>query len=117
MSEIRVLLANMSPMLQGLISSILVQEPDIVVAGNVAGEEPLGPAIDATKADVVIIGVRAPEAARHYDETLLSRPRIRLLLITEAGRDNYLYALTPTLRRIPELSIATLLAVLRDSGD
>jgi hypothetical protein len=104
-------------MLQGLISSILVQEPDIVVAGNVAGEEPLGPAIDTAAADVVIICEQAPEAAPNYNQTLLSHPRIRLLLITEAGRDSYLYVLAPTLRRIPELSVATLLAVLREGRD
>jgi hypothetical protein len=103
-------------MLQSLISSILVQEPDIVIAGHVAHEEPLDSTIATTRADVVIICEQEPEAAPNYNDTLLSHPRIKLLLIAHAGQDGYLYALAPRLMPIPDLSVATLLTAIRDRG-
>jgi DNA-binding NarL/FixJ family response regulator len=113
LSEIRLLLANTSRMLQSLITAILVQEPDIVVAGSVAEHEDLTMAIDAARADVVIVSGQTPEAASSYDDTLRNHPHIRLLMITAVGDDGYLYALRPTLTPIPDLSVATLLAAIR----
>jgi hypothetical protein len=104
-------------MLQSLISSILVREPDIVIAGSVADEGPLDLAIDATRADVVIIGEQTPEMAPNYNDTLLSHPSIKLLLITHAGRDGYVYGLAPRLTPISDLSVASLLAAIRHRRD
>lgn len=103
-------------MLQSLLGAILVHEADIVVAGSVAEQEHLGSAIEATGADVVIIGGQTPEAVPAYTEMLFGHPRLKLLLITEACQHGYLYALRPTLTPLRDLSAAALVGAIRD-GD
>jgi DNA-binding NarL/FixJ family response regulator len=97
-------------MLEEIVSHFLDSECDIELAGTVRRTDGLPRKVAKARADVVLLGEDdAPLAA-----ALLERsPRLKVLTVSEEGRDLWLYGLNPERLRLGPLSPDRLVQAVR----
>jgi DNA-binding NarL/FixJ family response regulator len=112
LKRVRVLLAEMPPMLQDIVADAVTGEPRVQVIGRLRPRESLSAALDRVHADVVIAAARHPDLA--VAETVWSRwPRVKVLLIADRGRKAVLYVLRPDEVVLTDVSPKALAAAIR----
>jgi DNA-binding NarL/FixJ family response regulator len=113
---VRILLADMAPMLLSIIRSIVADQPDIEVVGELSEPTGLQAIVERTGATMVIVGHDRPDPPDAFGELLARTPPVPVLAITDEGRAAVLYDLRPQRIPIGELSAARLVAVARGAG-
>jgi DNA-binding NarL/FixJ family response regulator len=100
-------------MLQSIIRSIVADQPDIEVVGELSEPTGLKAMVERTGATMVIVGRDSPDPPDAFGDLLARTPPVRVLALTDEGRAAILY--DPRAQRIPvgELSAARLVAVAR----
>ena len=106
------MIAEMPRLLGDLVRSALEAELDLDVLTTDVALESLESASAVEDADIVIL-CEAEPAADDYAAVLYAHPRIRLIGISQRGRDAYLYELRPRRHELGELSPASLLRAVR----
>jgi DNA-binding NarL/FixJ family response regulator len=114
--ERKVLLLGTSRLFGDLVKGIVEPADDVRVVAEVATEDELPEALEATDADFVVAALDDPTLTESYLSLLEERPRLRVLALAGEGRRGFLWELRP--RRVPigEVSPTTLLAALRSPG-
>jgi DNA-binding NarL/FixJ family response regulator len=111
--RIRVLLANMPPMLRDIIEDAVLNEPDVEIVGTLESHELLLPALAHVDTDVLIL-TRGPAYEPAMAEELWARwPRIKVLEIAQGGRSAVLHALHPHRVALGDVSPQGLVAAIR----
>lgn len=116
MEPVRILLADMTPMLLSIIRSIVADQPDIEVVGELSEPTRLQAMVERTRAAMVIVGRDRPIPPDAFGQLLARTPPVRVLAITDEGRAAVLYDLRPQRIPVGELSAARLVAVARGVG-
>jgi DNA-binding NarL/FixJ family response regulator len=115
MKRIRVLLADMPPMLRDIVTRAVTGEPDVEVSGVLGPRESLQAGLERVRADVLIVGRRRPDLA--VAEAVWARwPRVKVLMIAEGGRSAVLYVLRPQEMVLGDVSPEGLAAAIRGDG-
>jgi hypothetical protein len=97
-------------MLEEIVSHFLGSESDIELAGSVRRIDGLSRKVARVRADVVLLGEDDPPLAA----ALLERsPRLKVLTVSEEGRDLWLYGLNPERSRLGPLSPERLVQAVR----
>jgi hypothetical protein len=109
---VRVLLVGMSNMLSSIVAAI-AQAPDIVVAGQVSGNEDLAVKIGLTNADALIVQTDQPGAVEQFLPLLGIFPGLKVIAIDRECSSGFLHHLRPNVVRLPELSADLIQSVLR----
>jgi DNA-binding NarL/FixJ family response regulator len=104
-------------MLSNILTGVLAQSPDIVVAGNVGEGEDLASKIRSTSADALILRSSQPEATESFASLLRSFPDLKVVAIDAAGRSGFVHQLRPYSVRIAHLSADVLQSALRADRD
>ncbi len=96
-------------MLVDIVKDIIASRDDIEVAGEVANGTSLVRAAANARVDVVILGRSAGADTDDYEAILYSRPRLKILAITDDGRRGVLHEMAPHVVPLGELSPAGLI--------
>jgi DNA-binding NarL/FixJ family response regulator len=112
-TDVRILLAGMSNMLSDIVTAVIAELPDSVVAGHAGEHDDLLSEIRLTNADVVMLQVARPGDAESFTPLLRGFPALRVVAMTTDGSSGYLYELRPTVTYLAELSAASLRMALR----
>lgn len=114
-TRIRVVLVGVRRMLSELVTEALAVDPDIEIACETVDRTELPSLASRKGADVVIIGGDEPNPSAAFDILRAVRPRLRVLAITDDGRETLLYELQPHEVALGQLSGAGLLDAVRGS--
>lgn len=108
----RILLVDMSRMLREIINTVIVQEPQLEVVGELAEEQAhLTTVLHEARADVVILGTEQLELAGLLFKQLAGYSGTRLVVIAGDGRQTY------HCQPLGELSQARLIYAIRPPSD
>lgn len=112
---IRVLIIDLPGVLSEIVRETVGREDDMIVAGEVTGDVALDRAIDEARADVVILQAGHPTLADSASVSVLDgkAPALRLLAVSDDGRESFLYALKPVRIPLGELSPSRLVTAIR----
>jgi DNA-binding NarL/FixJ family response regulator len=97
-----------------IISDVLRSQQDIDVTEVAAATVELE-AVGEHRPDVVILEQRHRPGTAALEPMLSAYPRLKVLAITDEGRESYLYELRPHEVALGQLSAATLLGAVRAS--
>jgi DNA-binding NarL/FixJ family response regulator len=114
LKRIRVLLADMPPMLRDIVTDAVSNEPDVEVLGGLGPGESLEATLERVQPDVLIIGRRPPDLTV-AEEVWLKWPRVKVLMIAGGGRSAVLYLLRPAEIALGDVSPEGLAAAIRGS--
>jgi DNA-binding NarL/FixJ family response regulator len=112
LKRIRILLAGMPTLMLNILQHVITSQPDMVIVGVVKDDDLLA-AARRTRAEVVIVGLRAKEEADDYTPLLFRRPRLKVLAIADTGKSGSICELR--LRRVSlgQISVRTLANAIR----
>jgi hypothetical protein len=99
-------------MLNGVITAVLEQSPEMIIAGVAREPDDLADAIRSVEADAVVVQVTEPGSSSRYRNLLLGFPALKVIAIASDGRGGFVHELRPWSAQLTELSAATLLAAL-----
>jgi len=106
----------MPRMLRTIVKDIVLTDPQCEIVAETPGQSNLGPQLQETPADVIILAVADPDDEPDRFAALLAlHPAARIIAITSAGKRALLYDLRPHVTHMNELSPATLLFAIRQS--
>jgi hypothetical protein len=97
----RVVIGGLPPLMIGLIRSLLDRIDRVDVVAEVPDIAGVANAAAAGDADVAVIG---PDGEAAAPDLLGARPAMTLLCVTPSGESGTVIELTPTVRRLGELS-------------
>ena len=112
-TDVRILLAGMSNMLSNIVSAVIGQLPDSVVAGRAEEPNDLLSEVRQANADVVILQDAHPDNADSFAVLWRSFPSLLVVAITADGSSGYLHELRPCSTYLEELSAGVLQAALQ----
>jgi DNA-binding NarL/FixJ family response regulator len=113
LQRIRILLAEMPPLLRDVFRQVITDQPDMEVVGELTGAVGLLMAAGQNHADVVILGLRDPELPGIGTHLLSEYPHLKILGVTVDGRQAFLHELLPHRLPLGEASPAGLLDAIR----
>jgi DNA-binding NarL/FixJ family response regulator len=112
-NQIRVLLADMVPMLRDIVTEAVTYEPDLEVVGAVGGQEEFLTALERERVDVLVLGAHRPDDLELAEQIWVKSPRVKVLMIATGGRTAVLYALRPHKVVLGDVSPQGLVAAIR----
>jgi DNA-binding NarL/FixJ family response regulator len=111
--RIRVLLAEMPPMLRDIVKQTVERAPDMIVVGEIGSGGLLAGTLERTEADVVIVGTSEPSDFDGARRLLIAAPQARVLMLAMGGRSAVMYELQPHQTRLGEVSPQALIDAIR----
>ena len=117
MRDQRVLLVELPRVMRDIIRDAIGAEGGISLVGETTGDVDLASLVQATRADVVVIGLadaRLPDAAKRL---LTRHPAVRVLGVVNDGRDAVMYELRAHGEPLGEISPRALAAALRSTRE
>jgi DNA-binding NarL/FixJ family response regulator len=109
-----VILVNMPQMLRDIVREIVSSEQDLIIVDEFDDLEDASNTIWNDERCVVITSLRPPEQVA-LEDLFGVRRRMRVLAVSEDGRETVLYELRPRARNLGEISPPTLVAAIRDA--
>jgi chemotaxis response regulator CheB len=113
-SRIRVVVFGVRRLMGELLSEALAEDPEIDIALVTGGQDNLSSIVSERGADVVILGDQVPHASAAFEILRAVRPHLKVLTITNDGRETFLYELRPHEVALGQLSGGGLLDAVRD---
>ena len=110
---IRVVLAEMPPLLRDIVYDTLRAAPDVVVVGEIGPGGALRPTLKQTAPDVVIVGTSEPGNFSLPRQILIDEPLARVLMLAIGGRSAVMYELQPHQTSLAVVSPETLIEAIR----
>ncbi len=106
------MLAGMTNMLSTIVTAVIAEIPDGLVAGRIGRDEALDAAVMAAGADVIVLQDEHPgDVARHA--ALLRRfPRLRVVELTADGMNCFVHQMRPSAIFVADLSAGRLRGAL-----
>lgn len=116
MKRVRVLVANRPRLMRELIMTMIADQPDIEIVGEIGDEGDLAEAVEQVRPDVLILAMDEPETYRAQCGFLLGRhPEMRILaLAPERNRALFYWASLDIRTRSLESSEAGILNAVRE---
>lgn len=102
-------------MLREIVRDAIGRQDDMELLGEFPAATDLRTAVESTGADFVITDA-ATAACDQVPVLLDARPRVRVLGITNSGRQTYLYELRPHRVRLGEISPQALIEAIRSAN-
>jgi chemotaxis response regulator CheB len=110
---VRILLAGMSNMLAAIVTAVLTQLPDTIVAGAIGEGEDIVTRIRRTRSDVVVIEASEPGNPNEFAPLLRKFPGLKVVAIASGTNNGFLHELRLHSLLLPELSAEVLQTALR----
>ena len=110
----RVLLAEMAPLLRDIVTDAVSQEPGVELVGTVGGQDEFLPALGRQRVDVLVLGARETDDVVLAEQVWVSSPRVKVLMIAPGGRNAVLHALWPHKVALGDVSPQGLVAAMRE---
>jgi DNA-binding NarL/FixJ family response regulator len=111
--RIRILLAEIPPMLSDIVRDTVANEGDMMVVGEFTERGALLEGLASGGADVVILGTSEPEEAAVPYRILATSPHIKVLMLEIRGRRAVIYELRPRRRPLGDVSPQRLVKAIR----
>jgi DNA-binding NarL/FixJ family response regulator len=111
---IRIAFATMPQLLHDLLQESLLCDPEVTLIGEAPTPVQLEKLVQQERVDVVVLGLSSAELPAWYRALFDVDARVRLLAITEHGRDASLYELRPHRKVLGQGSPRELIQVIRE---
>lgn len=111
--RIRIVLAELPPMLSGIVKETVSNQPDMTVVAEFSERSALLHALETGAGDVVIVGTREPDELSVPIHVLAACPHIKVLMLETQGRRAALYELRPHRRSLGDVSPRRLIEAIR----
>jgi hypothetical protein len=102
----------MPALLLDILHHIVESAPDMTIVGQIADDDLAG-AAKRLRADAILVGEDAARDTREYAQLLLSRPRLKVLVIANEGKNGTLLEMRPQHIPLGEISAETLRDAIR----
>ena len=115
-SQIRVILATMPPLLGDIVRESLSRDAEIEILAEVQSRSDIRAAVERTAAEVVVLGVAADEwtgLSGTLRDLLAQYPRLTIVALASDGRGAYVYQLQPRGVAIRDISPRSLAQTIR----
>ena len=112
-NRIRIVLAELPPMLSGIVKDTVANQPDMTVVAEFSETDALLRALEAGGGDVVIVGTKEPDEPSVPIHVLATCPDIKVLMLETQGRRAALYELRPHRRSLGDVSARRLIEAIR----
>lgn len=93
MNRIRVLIADMPQLMTDIVEQVISMQPDIELAGSVAGVTAVERALRGSRVDVLVCHLDGRELPASHRALFDARPHLRLLTIDAGDRSGSIYEL------------------------
>ena len=113
---VRLLTAVVPPILRDIVRAMTAERPDLELVAQVGAESDLLSATDEYQPDVVITSADSSSTEAGWECLLMSNPRMRLLTISDDGREAQLRRLIPDRVIIHDVSAHELLDAILGTG-
>jgi len=115
-NRIRIVLAELPPMLSGIVKDTVSSQPDMAVVAEFSERSALLHALKTGGGDVVIVGTKEPDEPSVPIHVLAACPHIKVLMLETQGRRAALYELRPQRRSLGDVSPRRLIEAIRQQG-
>lgn len=112
-NRIRIVLAELPPMLSGIVKDTVSNQPDMAVVAEFSERSALLHALETGGGDVVIVGTKEPDELSVPIHVLAACPHIKVLMLETQGRRAALYELRPQKRSLGDVSPRRLIEAIR----
>jgi hypothetical protein len=112
LSSTTVLIADLPPMLEDMVSSLLRKRSDLRVVRAPKGASSLVDAAVSAGARLVVTACRDPLDLRAVDSSLADAASLSILALSRDGGSAGVHELRPILRRLDDVSADQILAIL-----
>ncbi len=109
------LVAEIPHLLQEILVSVVVAQPDMELLGWRGQDETLPDAVTRLRPDVLVLGTERKLDTEDVAQLLARHPRMRLLAVSGDGRSTMMYELRPHEIEVGNVSPQGLVDVLRVS--
>ena len=116
MTRTRLLVADMPPMLWGILRALATKRSAIDIVAELEAEDDLMRAARAFRPDVVLMSASGVDGDGKTPPILYSCPRIRVVVVSPDARTASLHRLLPHRTRIDDLSPQELLDAIQGRG-
>jgi DNA-binding NarL/FixJ family response regulator len=106
-------LVGIPSLLSDVVKAIVLEQPDMEVAGEVGSLDEMLVLATRIPADVVLMGPTELEMAGLVLQLLHEEPLLKVLGLVDGGRRAYLYELRPQREVLEQVSIEELLKAIR----
>jgi DNA-binding NarL/FixJ family response regulator len=114
MTPTQILLVDMPRLLREIIEITLTAQTDMAVVGSVAGDSAgLSVEFEQARVDVVVVGSGNPDVLGRCRDLLSTWPGVKVLGVSDDGRDATFYELQPATHTLGELSPVDLVGAIR----
>ncbi len=100
-------------MLVNVVTAVLAQIPDMIVAGSIRDGDDIASQIRVTRSDVVMIQATQPGNADAFLSLLREFPTLKVVAVAGGASEGFLHELRPHSMRLPDLSAEVLQTALR----
>jgi DNA-binding NarL/FixJ family response regulator len=114
LKQLRILLAELKPMLREIVRNSVANEPDMQIVGDTDNRERVFESI--SDVDVVILGAPEPSDSVLAQDVLRASSSTRVLAIAANGRSASMWLLQPYPVPLGEVSPTSLVGAIRASG-
>lgn len=114
MTQKRVIVAGLPPMLSGIVRVLAAEQPSLEIVAELDTEADVVKMAGRLEADVVLMPAAVGDPVG--EELLLAHPRLRLLLMGDDARTAQLYRLVPHRLRIDDVSPSELFDAMIGAG-
>ncbi len=114
--HIRIALAALAPLLRDILTSMVADEPDLVIVEEFADCEELLASVHRVDPDIIVIGIGAMQTLDACDQVLYAHLGVKTVTIGGDGRRTFLCELRPYRTPLGEVSPQELLEVFRSAG-
>lgn len=114
MTFVRIVLARLPALLRDITRDVISDEPWAEIVAEYDGAVPLGEAVRAHHAHVVLVG-DGPDVESEATALLASARPVGVLAISDDGHESVLYALRPNKEPLGEVSAKRLVDAIRGS--
>ena len=115
MKKLRILLADMQPMLREIVRDTLTRQPDMEIVGDLDGSKGILQSLEHV--DVAIVGAREPDDSPLAEQMLQASPSTRVLAIATSGQSATLWDLRPYKVSLGDVSPASLIRAIRSETE
>jgi DNA-binding NarL/FixJ family response regulator len=102
----------MPSLLLDILHHVVELAPDMTIVGQTTDAD-LASAAKRARADVILVGEDVKQGTHEYAELLRARPALKLLAITDDGKNGTLYEMRPHKIPLGEISAETLRDAIR----
>ena len=115
MSPIRIFVGDMPRLLRDIVVEVVRTEPDLSIVGEATGRADMKKLLRDSRANVVVLDAASAADRGGADRLASEHARLKVLVLSDRGRNAEMHWLEPRSARCPDLSPERLVEFIRSA--